>query len=155
MLIRIKKRLTFVSVTHPVLVGKFIERVHLYSLGSYNICTIYLHVIEACDYIEKSFENSLGEKEVGKFCFLCSVKFWCLGKPKRNMYGSNIKELAKQYMNQTEISLSLFEYCDCGVTRTKLLKVIKKALRLQFTMGTNNFLLEAKAKIHFGKRRIH
>ena len=71
------------------------------------------------------------------------------------MYGSNIKELAKQYINQTEISLSLFEYCDCGVTRTKLLKVIKKALRLQFTMGTNNFLLEAKAKIHFGKRRIH
>ena len=75
------------------------------------------------------------------------------------MYGSNIKELAKQYMisfkNQIEISLSLFEYRDCGVTRTKLLKVIKKALRLQFTMGTNNFLLEAKAKIHFGKRRIH
>ena len=75
------------------------------------------------------------------------------------MYGSNIKELAKQYMisfkNRIEISLSLFEYRDCGVTRTKLLKVIKKALRLQFTMGTNNFLLEAKAKIHFGKRRIH
>ena len=75
------------------------------------------------------------------------------------MYGSNIKELAKQYMisfkNQIEISLSLFEYRDCGVTRTKLLKVIKKALRLQFTMGTNNFLLEAKAKIYFGKRRIH
>ena len=71
------------------------------------------------------------------------------------MYGSNIKELTKQYMNQIEISLSLFEYCGCGVTRTKLLKVIKKALRLQFTMGTKNFLLEAKAKIHFGKRRIH
>ena len=75
------------------------------------------------------------------------------------MYGSNIKELAKQYMisfkNRIEISLSLFEYRDWGVTRTKLLKVIKKALRLQFTMGTNNFLLEAKAKIHFGKRRIH
>ena len=71
------------------------------------------------------------------------------------MYGSNIKELAKQYMNQIEISLSLFEYRDCGVTRTKLLKVIKKALRLQFTMGRKNFLLEAKAKIHFDKRRIH
>ena len=71
------------------------------------------------------------------------------------MYGSNIKELTKQYMNQIEISLSLFEYCGWGVIRTKLLKVIKKALRLQFTMGRKNFLLEAKAKIHFDKRRIH
>ena len=45
----------------------------------------------------------------GKFYFLCSVKCWYLGKQKRNTYRSNIKELTKEYMNQIEISFSLFE----------------------------------------------
>ena len=71
------------------------------------------------------------------------------------MYRSNIKELTKEYMNQIEISFSIFEYWGCGLTRTKLLKVIKRALTQQFTVDTKNFLLEAKAKINFGKRRIH
>ena len=49
-------------------------------------------------------------------------------------------------MNQTDILLSLFEYWGCGLTRKKLLKTIKRALRQQFAMGTKNVLLEAKAK---------
>ena len=60
----------------------------------------------------------------GKAHVLCSVKLSCLGKPKRNMYGPNMKGLTKEYLNQIEISLSLFEYWSCGLTRTKLLKVI-------------------------------
>ena len=31
----------------------------------------------------------------GKLHFLCSVKCWCLGEPKINMYRSNIKGLTK------------------------------------------------------------
>ena len=71
------------------------------------------------------------------------------------MYEPSIKGLTKEYINQIEISLLLFEQWGCGLTRTKLLKVIWRTLRQQFTMDKNNFLLEAKAKIHFGERRIH
>ena len=46
----------------------------------------------------------------GKLHFLCDLKFWCLGKPKRNMYRLNIKRLTKGYMNESENSLSFFEY---------------------------------------------
>ena len=47
-----------------------------------------------------------------------------------------------------------FEYWGCGLTRAKLLKIIRE-LRQQFAMGTKNILLETKAKLHFGNRRIH
>ena len=40
------------------------------------------------------------------------------------MHVPNIKELTKGYMNQSEISMSFFEYLGCGLARTNVLKVI-------------------------------
>ena len=64
-----------------------------------------------CDQIRRSFQIRLHlvEKSLMKsFTFCARGNFDAFGKPKRNMCMSDIKEFTKEYINQSEISLSFF-----------------------------------------------
>ena len=105
-----------------------------------------------------------GEILNGKFYFLCSVKFWCLGKAKRNVYGPNIKGLTKEYMDQIIYGpnwdlIVAFWVLGLRTNQNKTFRSHSGGIEALVYYGHKEFIisnvLEAKSKIYFGKYRIH